>query len=41
MLLLVLDDPRRFARILTEFIDDTEPAWLEPDDMRSRVLEGP
>jgi pimeloyl-ACP methyl ester carboxylesterase len=37
----MLDDPRRFAGILTEFIDETEPAWLEPDDMRARVLEGP
>jgi pimeloyl-ACP methyl ester carboxylesterase len=37
----MLDDPRRFAGILTEFMDETEPAWLEPDDMRSRVLEGP
>jgi pimeloyl-ACP methyl ester carboxylesterase len=37
----MLDDPRRFARILTDFIDETEPAWLEPDDMRARVLEGP
>jgi pimeloyl-ACP methyl ester carboxylesterase len=37
----MLDDPRRFTRILTDFIAETDPAWVEADDMRSRVLEGP
>jgi pimeloyl-ACP methyl ester carboxylesterase len=37
----MLDDPRRFTRILTDFMADTDPAWLEPEDMRARVLEGP
>jgi pimeloyl-ACP methyl ester carboxylesterase len=37
----MLDDPLRFARILGDFIAETEPAWLEADDLRDRVLAGP
>src|SRR4051794_31705702 len=37
----MLDDPRRFSSILADFIDETEPAWLDADDMRDRVLAGP
>jgi pimeloyl-ACP methyl ester carboxylesterase len=37
----MLDDPRRFTAILADFIDETEPAWLEADDLRDRVLDGP
>jgi pimeloyl-ACP methyl ester carboxylesterase len=36
----MLDSPRRFAAILSDFMADTEPAWLEADDLRARVLEG-
>jgi pimeloyl-ACP methyl ester carboxylesterase len=36
----MLDDPAGFAAILREFIDDTEPAWLDADDLRQRVLDG-
>src|SRR3954462_11374815 len=37
----MLDDPYQFARLLRGFIADTDPAWLEPDDLRDRVLAGP
>jgi pimeloyl-ACP methyl ester carboxylesterase len=36
----MLDDPRRFTRILTDFIAETDPAWVESEDLRGRVLEG-
>ena len=35
-----LDDPRRFAAIMGDWLYDTDPAWLEPEDMRERVLQG-
>jgi hypothetical protein len=37
----MLDDPIHFAHILRDFIAETEPAWLEADDLRERVLAGP
>src|SRR3954451_13293976 len=37
----MLDDPYRFARLLRGFIAETDPAWLEADDLRDRVLAGP
>jgi hypothetical protein len=37
----MLDHPRRFAEILEEWMLDTDPAWLEADDLRDRVLAGP
>ena len=37
----MLDDPLLFARLLGDFIAETEPAWLEADDLRDRVLAGP
>jgi pimeloyl-ACP methyl ester carboxylesterase len=36
----MLDDPAGFAAILREFVDETDPAWLEADDLRQRVLQG-
>jgi pimeloyl-ACP methyl ester carboxylesterase len=33
-----LSEPLRIARLLSEFIDETEPAELEPEDMRELVL---
>ena len=33
-----LSDPQRVARLLTEFIDETDSADLEPEDMRELVL---
>ena len=35
-----LDDPLRFARLLTDFIDTTEAAELTADSLRDRVLAG-
>ncbi len=35
-----LDDPVRFARLLTDFIDTTEPADLDAASLRDRVLAG-
>ena len=35
-----LDDPVRFARLLTDFIDTTEPADLDVASLRDRVLAG-
>jgi pimeloyl-ACP methyl ester carboxylesterase len=37
----MLDDPYTFARVLRGFLLETEPAWLEPEDLRERVLAGP
>jgi pimeloyl-ACP methyl ester carboxylesterase len=37
----MLDDPYTFARVLRGFLAETEPAWLEPEDLRERVLAGP
>jgi pimeloyl-ACP methyl ester carboxylesterase len=36
----MLDDPAGFVRILSDFVDETEPAWLDADDLRQRVLDG-
>jgi len=35
-----LDDPRRFARLLCDFIETTKPAQLTADSLRDRVLGG-
>ena len=35
-----LDDPLRFSRLLTEFIETTEAAELTADSLRDRVLAG-
>jgi hypothetical protein len=35
-----LDDPARFARLLTDFIDTTEGARLTAETLRERVLAG-
>jgi pimeloyl-ACP methyl ester carboxylesterase len=35
------DDPRRFAHVLSDFVADTEPAELEPDQLRGLILAGP
>ena len=40
-----IDDPIRFARVLSDFVDDTEPTQLEYDDehledLRNRLLAG-
>ena len=35
-----LDDPLRFARLLSDFIETTEPAQLTADSLRDRVLGG-
>jgi pimeloyl-ACP methyl ester carboxylesterase len=37
----MLDDPYHFARLLRAFMAETDPAWLEADDLRDRVLAGP
>lgn len=36
-----LDDPFRFARVLAGFIHATEPAEIDADALRDRVLAGP
>jgi pimeloyl-ACP methyl ester carboxylesterase len=36
-----LDDPGRFARLLRDFIESTDPADVDYDDLRERVLAGP
>jgi hypothetical protein len=36
-----LDDPIGFAALLTEFIDETEPADVDAETLRDRVLAGP
>ena len=33
-----LTDPIKIARLLSEFIDETEAAELEPEDMRDLVI---
>jgi len=33
-----LDEPVRFARTLRDFIDSTEPANLDADSMRARLI---
>ena len=35
-----LDEPIRFARLLQEFVDSTEPAELDADDLAEKVLAG-
>ncbi len=35
-----LDDPVRFTTLLTEFIDSTEPAEIDAETLRDRVLAG-
>ena len=35
-----LDDPIRFARLLAEFVESTEPADLDAETLRDRVLAG-
>ena len=35
-----LDDPARFARLLIDFVDSTEPADLDAATLRERVLAG-
>jgi len=35
-----LEDPPRFARLLTDFIETTDPAELTADSLRERVLAG-
>jgi pimeloyl-ACP methyl ester carboxylesterase len=32
-----LDDPQRFADVLTDFVDSTEPAEHDPDSLRDRL----
>ncbi len=36
----MLDDPAGFVEIMREFVEETDPAWLEADDLRQRVLQG-
>ena len=36
-----LDDPVGFATILREFIEDTEPAEMDAETLRQRVMAGP
>ena len=36
----MLDEPRRFARRLSRFVESTEAAELTADDLRERVLAG-
>jgi len=35
-----VDHPARFAQLLTDFIDSTEPADLDAETLRDRVLAG-
>ena len=35
-----MDDAVRFVDVLTEFLETTEPAELDPDSLRLRILEG-
>jgi pimeloyl-ACP methyl ester carboxylesterase len=35
-----LDDPLRFVEVLDEFLATTEPARLDPETLRSRILDG-
>jgi pimeloyl-ACP methyl ester carboxylesterase len=35
-----LDEPIRFARVLTDFMESTEPALLDADDLAEKVLAG-
>ena len=35
-----LDEPVRFARVLTDFMESTEPANLDADDLAEKVLAG-
>ncbi|KKL11479.1 hypothetical protein LCGC14_2545400, partial [marine sediment metagenome] len=34
------DDPQRFVKVVSDFIADTEPAWLEQDRLRELMLAG-
>ena len=36
-----LEEPVRFARVLTDFVESTEPSDIDPDGLRERVLAGP
>jgi pimeloyl-ACP methyl ester carboxylesterase len=36
-----LAEPVRFAQVLREFIDDTEPATADEETLRARMLAGP
>ncbi len=35
------DDPHRFVKAIEYFMDSTEPARLDPDQLRERLLAGP
>jgi pimeloyl-ACP methyl ester carboxylesterase len=35
-----MDDTVRFVEVLREFLETTEPAQLDPDSLRSRIIEG-
>jgi pimeloyl-ACP methyl ester carboxylesterase len=35
-----MDDTVRFVEVLREFLETTEPARLDPESLRSRILEG-
>jgi len=35
-----LDDPRRFVQVLGDFIADTQPAAIEQEQLRRRLVEG-
>jgi pimeloyl-ACP methyl ester carboxylesterase len=35
-----MDDAVRFVEVLREFLETTEPARLDPESLRSRILEG-
>jgi hypothetical protein len=34
-----LSHPRRFARLLREFLDSTEAAWVDTDVIREQLVE--
>ncbi len=36
-----VEEPVRFARVLTDFIESTEPSAIDPEGLRERVLAGP
>jgi pimeloyl-ACP methyl ester carboxylesterase len=35
-----MDDTVRFVEVLRDFLETTEPARLDPETLRSRILEG-
>jgi pimeloyl-ACP methyl ester carboxylesterase len=36
-----LDEPERFAELITDFVSSTEPAQPDPDELRELLLAGP